>query len=61
MLLNSYLGLNELKCTCNSTYFGETKKKIFTSSIEHKQDSFKGEWDNSEATENTLTCHGQFK
>ena len=40
--------------------FGETKKKIFIRIIEHQQDSFKRKWDNSGATEHTLTCHGQF-
>ena len=44
----------------NSTYFGETKEKIFTVTIEHQQDTFKGKWDNSRAAEHTLTCHGQF-
>ena len=43
LLLNSYLGSYELKCICNSTYFGETKKKILTkTTIEHKQDILKG-------------------
>ena len=57
---NSYLGVYKLKCTCNSSYFGKTKKKILTSTIEHQKDSFKGKWDNSGATEHILTCHGQF-
>ena len=56
--LNSYPGVYELKCTCNSAYFGETKKKILRRTIEHQQYSFKGKWDNSGATEHTLTCHG---
>ena len=60
LLPNSCSGLCKLKCTCNSTYFGETKKKIFIRTIEHQQDSFKGKWDNSGATEHTLTCLGQF-
>ena len=60
LLPNSYPGVYELKCTCNSAYFGETKKKILTRTIEHQQDSFKGKWDNSGATEHSLTCHGQF-
>ena len=60
LLPNSYPGVYELKCTCNSAYFGETKKKILTKTIEHQQDSFKGKWDNSGATEHTLTCHEQF-
>ena len=54
------LKLYESKCTCNSAYFGETKKKILTTTIEHHQDSLKGKWNNSGATEQTLTCHGQF-
>ena len=60
MLPNSYPGVYELKCTCNSAYFGETKKKILTRTIEHQQDSFKGKWNNSGATEHSLTCHRQF-
>ena len=60
LLPNSYPGVYELKCTCNSAYFGETKKKILTRTIEHQQDSFKGKWDNSGATEHSLTCLGQF-
>ena len=42
LLPNSYPGVYELKCTCNSAYFGETKKKILTRTMEHQQDSFKG-------------------
>ena len=46
--------------TCSSAYFGETKIKIVTRTIEHQQDRFKGKWDNFRATEHNLTCHGQF-
>ena len=60
LLPNSYRGVYELKRTCNSAFFGETKKKILTRTIEHQQDSFKGKWDNSGAIEHSLTCHGQF-
>ena len=60
LLPNSYPGVYELKCTCNSAYFGETNKKLLTRTIEHQQDSFKGKWDKSGATEHTLTCHGHF-
>ena len=60
LLPNSYPGVYELKCTCNSAYFGETKKKILTKTTEHQQDSFKGKWDNSGGTEHTLTCLHQF-
>ena len=41
LLPNSYPGVYELKCTCNSAYFGETKKKILTRTIEHQKDSFR--------------------
>ena len=58
LLSNSYPGVCELKCKCNSAYFGETKKKILTRTKEHQQDSFKGKRDNSGATEHSLTCHG---
>ena len=57
---SSYLTVYELKFTCNLAYFGETKEKILTRTIEHQQDSFKEKWDNSGATEHTLACHGQF-
>ena len=42
LLRNSYLGVYELKCTCNWAHFGETKEKISTRTIEHQQDTFKG-------------------
>ena len=45
---------------CNSAYFGETKKKISTRTIEHQQDSFKGKSDIFGTTEHTLISHGQF-
>ena len=41
LLPNSYPGVYELKCTCNSAYFGETNKKILTRTREHQQDSSK--------------------
>ena len=60
LLPNSYPGVYELKYICKSAYFGETKKEILTRTIEHQQDSFKGKWDSSGATEHTLICDGQF-
>ena len=60
LLPNSYPEVYELRCTCSSTYFGETKKKILTRTIEHQQDRFKGKQDNSGATEHSLTCQRQF-
>ena len=44
LLPNSYPRIYELKRTCNSAYFGETKRKILTRIIEHQQDSFKGKY-----------------
>ena len=38
----------------------ETNKKVLMWTIGHQQDSLKGKWDNSGATEHTLTCHEQF-
>ena len=56
----SFPGVYQLKCTCNSAYFGETKKKIWTRDTEHQQDRFKGKWDYSGATQHSLVFHGQF-
>ena len=50
----------ELKCSCGSVYNGETKKKIISRSIEHQQESIKGNWSSSWATEHTKECHGHF-
>ena len=60
LLPSSYPGVYELKCTCNTAYFSETKKKILTRAIEYQQDSFNGKWDNSGTTEHSLTCQGQY-
>ena len=50
----------ELKCLCRSVYNGETKKKIISRSIEHQQESIKGNWSSSGATEHTKECRGHF-
>ena len=42
LIPNSYPGVYELKCSCRSVYNGETKKKIISRSIEHQQESLKG-------------------
>lgn len=60
LLPNSYPGIYQLDCSCNGRYFGESKKKILTRCIEHQQDSMKGNWEKSGATEHTKDCHGQF-
>ena len=50
-------------------FTGDVSKKVINyflrqrtpwNTIEHKQDSFKGKWDISGATEHSLTCQGQF-
>ena len=60
LIPNSYRGVYELKCSCGSVYNGETKKKIVTRSIQHQQESIKGNWSSSGATEHTKKCHGHF-
>ena len=53
-------GVYELKCSCGLLYNGETKRKIISRSIEHQQESIKGNWSSSGATEHTKECHGHF-
>ena len=60
LIPNSYPGVYTLNCSCNAEYIGETKKKVITRTIEHQQDSIKGKWESSGATEHCLECHGQF-
>ena len=60
LIPNSYPGIYTLNCSCNAEYIGETKKKVITRTIEHQQDSIKGKWESSGATEHCLECHGQF-
>ena len=57
LIPNSYPGVHELKCSCGSVYNGETKK-IISRSIEHQQESIKGNWSSSGATEHTKESHG---
>ena len=60
LFTNSYPGGCELKCSCGSVYNGETKRKIISRSIEHQEESIKGKWSSSGATEHTKECHGHF-
>ena len=60
LLPNSHPGVYQLDCSCNGRYIGESKKKVLTRCIEHQQDSIKGNWESSGATEYTKECHGQF-
>ena len=60
LIPNSYPGEYELKCSCRSVYKSETKKKIISRSIEHQQESIKGNWSSSGATERTKKCRGHF-
>ena len=59
-LPNSFAGVYQLDCTCNGLYMSESKKKVITRTIEHQQDSFKGTWESSGATDHCLECHRQF-
>ena len=60
LLPNSFPSVYQLGCTCNALYIGETKKKVITGTIEHQQDSFKGDCESSGPNEHYLKCHGQF-
>ena len=60
LLPYSYPGVYQLDCSCNGRYIGESKIKVLTRCIEHQQDSIKGNWESSGATEHTKECHGQF-
>ena len=57
---NSHPEVYQLDCSFNGRYIGESKKKVLTRCIEHQQDSIKGNWESSGATEHTKECHGQF-
>ena len=57
---NIHPGVYQLDCSCNGRYIGKSKKKVLTRCIEHQQDSMKGNWESSGATEHTKECHGQF-
>ena len=60
LLSNSHRGVYQLDCSCNGRYISESKKKVLTRCIEHQQDSIKGNWESSGATEHTKEYHGQF-
>ncbi|XP_065667606.1 uncharacterized protein LOC136087910 [Hydra vulgaris] len=58
--LNANPGVYQLKCSCDSIYIGETKKKVISRCIEHQKNSLKEKWSGSGATEHSKTCHGKF-
>ena len=58
LIPNSYPGVYELKCSCGSVHNSETKKKIICRSIEHQQESIKGNRSFSGTTEHIKQCHG---
>ena len=60
LIPNSHPGVYKIKFSCGSIYDGETKKKIISRSTKHQQDSIKGNWSSSVATEQTKECHGYF-
>nr|XP_047132469.1 uncharacterized protein LOC124811196 [Hydra vulgaris] len=55
---NTNPGVYQLKCSCNSIYIGETKKKVISRCIENKKNSVKGKWASSGATEHSKSCQG---
>ncbi|XP_065640463.1 uncharacterized protein LOC124819032 [Hydra vulgaris] len=57
---NTNPGVYQLKCSCNSIHIGETKKKVISRCIEHQQNSVKGKWASSGATEHSKSCQGTF-
>ena len=60
LIRNSYPGVYELKCSCESVYNGERKKKTISRSIEHQQESIKVNWSSSGATKHTKECYRHF-
>ena len=58
LLANSHPGVYHLECSCISRCIAESKKSVLTRCIEHQEDSIKGNWDSSGATEHTKECHG---
>ena len=60
LIRNSYPGVYELKCSCESVYNGERKKKTISRSTEHQQESIKVNWSSSGATKHTKECYRHF-
>ena len=60
LLPDSYPEVYQLKCSCGSVYNGETKKKVISRSIKHRQENIKGNWSSSGASKHTKECHGHF-
>ena len=60
LLPNSCPGVYELSCDCRGDYIGQTKKRVFTRSIEHQEDSMAEKWEASGATEHSKDCHRWF-
>ena len=60
LLPNSHPWVYQLDLSRNGIYIdGWKKKNALTRCIEHQQDSEKGNWKSSSATEHTKMCHGQ--
>ena len=60
LIRKSYPGVYKLKCLFGSVNNGETKKKINSRSIEHPQESIKGNWSSSGVAEHTKEWHSHF-
>ena len=60
LIPNSYRGVHELKYSCSSVHNGETKNEIISKSTENQQESIKGKWSSSGATEHAKGCQDYF-
>ena len=60
LLPNRHPGVYQLDYSCNGRYIGQSKKKVLACCTGHQQDSIKGNWQSSGATEHTKEYHGQF-
>ena len=48
------------ECSWGLVYDGKAKTRIGSIPIEHQQESIKGNWSSSGATEHIKECHGRF-
>ena len=60
LLPNNYPDVYELSCDCGGGYIGEPKKRVFTRSFEHQEDSMKRIWEALGEAEHSKDCHGWF-
>ena len=58
---HSQPGVYKVKCTCGSTYIGETKKRVATRLTEHQKDLSHKRWKASGLAEHAETCSAGIK